>query len=63
MEFKWSFIAITTIGVSAFISMSFTNYQQTQLGIKAMDQGYVQCQEVSVTSSNYKEILWKKACK
>ena len=60
MEFKWSFIAITTIGVSAFIAMSFTNYQQTQLGIKAMDQGYVQCQEVS---ANRIKILWKKECK
>lgn len=60
MEFKWSFIAIAAVGISAFVAMSFAHYQETQLGIKAMEQGYVQCQEVS---ANRIKILWKKECK
>jgi len=63
MEFKWLFIMMAIVFGTAFCTMSFNDYQESQLAMKAMERGYIQCQELSITSSDYKELVWKKECK
>jgi len=63
MEFKWVFTAMGAIFCTLLLSFMNEDYQDAQVQVRAMEMGYEQCQEVSITSSDYKEIIWKKECK